>query len=161
MSFVLSDVDISDAESLSLYVEVPAIHNTPLFRVTFPCSENMDETERDEVVRWYADMLRDALRNRTETFLQASVDGIPVGLCAWTIIERSREVDRAGLHSTDTGPRRANSGSWLPRTLDVDGWISLSKELKMERERVLNDLDSICRMWTPAKRSSCLLIHEI
>ncbi|ROT42227.1 hypothetical protein SODALDRAFT_267438 [Sodiomyces alkalinus F11] len=146
MSFVLSDVDISNAESLSRYVEVPAIWNTPLFRVMFPSAENMHETERDEVVRWYADMLRDAPKNRAETFLQAFIDGIPVGLCAWTTIERRREMESAGQLSKDPSRRSANTKNWLPLTLDVDGWLSLSKELKMERERILKDLDNICRL---------------
>ncbi len=71
-----------------------------------------------------------------------SVDGTPVGFCGWTVIEQNHNRQQAGEPRKREKARKA---SWLPDTLDVDGWVALSKDLKAERCRVLKDLDSICR----------------
>lgn len=63
LPFKLSDVHPSDAESLARHVQIPAVRNTPPCQVMFPCFDTMDETQRNEVAQWYADMLREAVRN--------------------------------------------------------------------------------------------------
>jgi hypothetical protein len=40
---------------------------------------------------------------------------------------------------------KSKKASWEPETLDIDSWIAVSKALRTERERVLKDLDNICR----------------
>jgi hypothetical protein len=89
-------------------------------------------------------MLEDAFQDRWESLLKAcTVDGTPVGFCGWTIIERNRE------HQVKANERRKEEkrkkATWASETIDIDGWTTVSKALRMERDRVLKDLDNICR----------------
>jgi hypothetical protein len=144
MSITFSDVDVSDAENIARYVEVPAMQNGPLYRTMFPRSDTITENGREEIIRWYADMLEDAFRDRWESFLKGCFDdGTPVGFCGWTIMERNQPQVGANDGQTNRGPKKA---TWLPEAIDVDGWTAVSKALRTERSRVLNDLDNVCRM---------------
>ncbi|KAI0556276.1 hypothetical protein F4679DRAFT_521801 [Xylaria curta] len=106
----------------------------------FPQFNTVTEAQKEQITRWYIEMLEDAFQAREERFLKAcSVDGTPVGFCGWTAIEN---------HDRRQEPRKrekTRKASWLTDTLDVDGWVALSKYLKAERCRGLKDLDSICR----------------
>lgn len=75
--------------------------------------------------------------------LQASTDRVhrPVGLCGRITVERGRET---GMCSTNTARRETMDENWVPPTLDVIGWLSLSRDSKMEHERVLRGLDNTC-----------------
>ena len=144
MPFTLSEVDVSDADSIARHAEVPAMQNGPLYRTMFPQSDTITETHREEIIRWYVEMLDDAFQDRWESFLKAcSVDGTPVGFCGWTIIERNHE------HQVEANERpkeeKRKKATWVPETIDIDGWIAVSKALRTERDRVLKDLDNICR----------------
>lgn len=141
--FKLSDVEVSDAQDIGHYVEVPAMQNGPLYRTMFPQFNTVTEAQKEQITRWYIEMLKDAFQAREENFLKAcSVNGTPVGFCGWTIIEQNYDQQQAGEPRKREKARKA---SWLPDTLDVDSWVALSKDLKAERYRVLKDLDSICR----------------
>ncbi|OTA93919.1 hypothetical protein M434DRAFT_11148 [Hypoxylon sp. CO27-5] len=149
VTFCLSDVDVSDATSIAQNVEVPAMQNGPLYRVMFPLSETMTEAQKSEVTRWYAEMLENAFQDRWEIFLKASsTDGTPVGFCGWTIIERDPKPVEVDKGQTDKQPEKEKKkrANWMPETIDIDGWINLSKALRVERNRVLKDLDNICRL---------------
>ncbi|EHK16818.1 uncharacterized protein TRIVIDRAFT_65437 [Trichoderma virens Gv29-8] len=150
MSFILSDVGVLDAESIARHVDVPSMQNGPLYQTMFPQSNEITEQQRDEIVRWYAETLEEALQDRWESFLKAcSIDGNPVGFCGWTIIERkpSHQFEaNDGQVNEPLKEKRRKKISWVPETIDIDGWITLSKALRTERDRVLNDLDSICRL---------------
>ena len=50
MSFILTDVDVSDAEPIAQHVEVPAMQNGPLYKAMFPQSDTLTETGREELV---------------------------------------------------------------------------------------------------------------
>lgn len=143
MSFILSDVDVSDAEPIARHVEVPAMQNGPLFRTMFPQSDAITGTRREEIVRWYAEMLSDAFSDRWESFLKACLDdGTPVGFCGWTIMEQNQPQ----VEAKDSRPNnRLKRATWLPEAIDVDGWGAVSKVLRTERDRVLKDLDNVCR----------------
>ncbi|KAI1499858.1 acyl-CoA N-acyltransferase [Biscogniauxia marginata] len=148
-SFFLSEVDVADAENIARHVQVPAMQTGPLYRTMFPLSDTITEAQRGEIVRWYADMLEDAFQDRREIFLKASsIDGTLVGFCGWTIIERNcKHVE--GSNSQANGQlnkEKRNKESWLPEAIDTNGWITLSKALRVERDRVLKNLDNICRM---------------
>lgn len=149
ISFTLYEVDVSDAESIARYVEVPAMQNGPLYRTMFPLSDAITEAQMDEAIRWYADMLHDAFQDRWESFLKAcSADGTPVGFCGWTIIERNRQHQVGANNGQSSGrskQERRKKETWIPEAIDVDGWTALSRALKVERDRVLNDLDDIRR----------------
>ncbi|KAK3897892.1 acyl-CoA N-acyltransferase [Staphylotrichum tortipilum] len=144
MSFTFSDVDVSDAENIARHVEVPAMQNGPLYRTMFPRSDTITEAGREEVVRWYCEMLEDAFQDRWESFLKGcSVDGTPVGFCGWTIMERNQPQVKANDGQTNMQPKKA---TWLPEAIDVDSWIAVSKALRAERDRVLKDVDNVCRL---------------
>ncbi|KAI8956008.1 hypothetical protein F4801DRAFT_586635 [Xylaria longipes] len=130
--FKLSDVEVSDAQDIEHHVEVPAMQNGPLYRTMFPQFNR------------YIEMLEDAFQAREERFLKAcSVDGTPVGFCGWTVIEQNHNRQQA---DEPRKREKARKASWLPDTLDVDGWVALSKDLKAERCRVLKDLDRLTFM---------------
>ncbi|TRX97631.1 hypothetical protein FHL15_001386 [Xylaria flabelliformis] len=142
--FKLSDVQVSDAQDIGYLVEVPAMQNGPLYRTMFPQFSTVTEAQKEQIARWYVEMLEDAFQAREERFLKAySVDGTPVGFCGWTVIEQHHNRQQA---DEPRKREKARKASWLPDTLDVDGWVALSKDLKAERCRVLKDLDSICRL---------------
>ena len=94
-------------------------------------------------------MLEDAFEERWESHLKAcTVDGTPVGFCGWTTIERNREhqVDAIDCPANEQRKKeKRKKTSWVPEILNIDSWIAVSKALRTERERVLKDLDNICR----------------
>lgn len=113
----------------------------------FPHSGTITEVQMDEITRWNVDMLQDAFQERWERFLKVlSTDGTPVGFCGWTVI--SRKSEEVINHEIDKEPKKEKpkKKTWVPETLDVDAWITISKALRAERERVLKDLDNICRL---------------
>ncbi|KAI1425025.1 hypothetical protein F5Y12DRAFT_784955 [Xylaria sp. FL1777] len=123
--FKLSDVEVSDAQDIGHPVEVPAMQNGPLYRTMFPLFNTVTEAQKEQITRWYIEMLEDAFQAREEIFFES-------------------------IHDRQAGePRKrekARRASWLPDTLDVDSWVALSKNLKAERCRVLKDLNNICRL---------------
>ena len=144
MSFTLSKANISDAEDIARHVDVPAMQNGPLYRTMFPRFETITEAQTNEIIRWYVEMLEDALQDGLETLWKVcSVDGTPVGFCGWIVIERKVETD-SQMNKLPKEKKPKKTG-WVPGTLDIDGWIALSKALRTERDRVLMDLDNICR----------------
>jgi hypothetical protein len=148
MAFILSDVDVADAESIARNVQEPAMRNGPLYRTMFP-SESITPVQREEVICWYAEMLDEAFRDRKESFLKTcSVEGTPVGFCGWTVIER--DPQRQARVADDTANRQpkeqqARKARSMPQILDIDGWTTISEALRTERNRVLDNLDDICR----------------
>lgn len=149
------------------------MQNGPLLRIMFPTYSTMSLADRNVITQWYTDGLEEALEGQGDhTFLKAcqhtdnGADGIlalPVGFCGCEVIERSRRYDATNQQQTvdesgcsaQPGEKEAyNSGSstrrreWgaVPETLDVDGWLALSERLRMERQRVLKGLDSVCRL---------------
>ncbi|KAI0525793.1 acyl-CoA N-acyltransferase [Xylaria bambusicola] len=144
--FKLSDVEISDAQDIGHHVEVPAMQNGPLYRTMFPQFNTLIEAQREQITRWYIEMLENAFQAREERFLKVcSVNGTPVGFCGWTVIEQSYDRQQTG-EPRKKEREKARKASWLPDTLDIDGWVALSNDLKAERYRVLKDLDNICRL---------------
>ncbi len=143
MSFTFSDVDVSNAENIAQHVEVPAMQNSPLYWTMFPRLDTITETGREEIVRWYAEMLEDAFQDRWESFLKGcSDDGTPVGFCGWTIMERNKPQVEAKIGRTN---RILKKATWLPEAIDIDSWIAVSKALRAEQDRVLKDVDNVCR----------------
>jgi len=68
--------------------------------------------------------------------------GKPFKGCAVDGIERNRE------HQVEANERpkeeKRKKATWVPETIDIDGWTTVSKALRTERDRVLKDLDNIC-----------------
>ncbi|KAI5925524.1 acyl-CoA N-acyltransferase [Camillea tinctor] len=140
ISFRLSDVDLSDTENIARYVEVPSMQNGPLYRTMVPLSGTITDAQRDEITRWYIDMLKDAFQDRTESSLKAQHlnSNVPVGFCGWTIIKQNDKRVEA--------KEKSKKGSWLPGVIDVNAWVTLSGDLRVERNRDLENLDNICRL---------------
>lgn len=141
----LSEVDVSDAETIGRYIQVPAMKNGPLYRTMFPQSDEITEDQKEEIIHWYINMLEDAFQDGKESFLKSSIDGVPVGFCGWTIIEQNRNVRAVGNQDRADKPSKQKNSEWLPKAIDVDNWFALSKDLRDERNRILKDLDNICR----------------
>ncbi len=92
MSFTFSKVEVSDAESIARHVDIPANQNGPLYQTMFPRSNTITAPQKEEIIRWYIEMLEDAFQERWESHLKAcTVDGTPIGFCGWTIIQRKCE----------------------------------------------------------------------
>ncbi|KAI0477872.1 hypothetical protein GGR56DRAFT_430716 [Xylariaceae sp. FL0804] len=106
LPFSLSEVNISDG---------------PLFRTTFPYFDTITKAQREEIIRWYVDMLEDAFQAGLKSFLKdCSVDCSPIVFCGWTIIERNRNGQADGPPK-----RKQKKGTRLPEAID----IALSKAL--------------------------------
>ncbi|KAI1379202.1 acyl-CoA N-acyltransferase, partial [Hypoxylon crocopeplum] len=113
----------------------------------FPQSDTI-QAQRDEIIRWYAVMLEDAFQDRLESFLKLwSIDGTPVGFCGWTI-ERNREQIEVNDSQANEQPKKEmrKKQTWIPKAIDIDGWTTLSRALRTERDQVLKNLDNICRL---------------
>lgn len=147
MSFTLSEASVSDAEGIARHVEVPAMQNGPLYRTMFPRSDAITGKQKEEIIRWYVEMLEDALQDRWESLWKVcSVDGTPVGFCGWTIIERENQVEAKDSQRNERPKEeKRKKAEWIPETIDMDGWITVSKALRTERDRALKSLDNICR----------------
>jgi hemolysin-activating ACP:hemolysin acyltransferase len=121
----------------------------PLYRTMFPQSNTITDAQREEIIRWYVGMLEDAFQDQWESFSKAyNVDGTPVGFCGWTVIERNHEHQvEANDDQAIERPKEENGkkATWVPETIDIDGLTIVSKALRTERDRVLKDLDNICR----------------
>jgi hypothetical protein len=139
--FKVSDIEVSDAQDIGRHIEVPAMHNGPLYRTMFPQLNIATEAQKEQIIRWYIEMLEDAFQAQEKKFLKVcSTDGTPVGFCGW--IEQNYNQQQA---NEPKQREKARKRSWLPDTLDVDRWVALSNNLRAERYRVLKDLDIICR----------------
>ncbi|KAI1133669.1 hypothetical protein F5Y10DRAFT_228312 [Nemania abortiva] len=151
MDTSMRPIDVSDAERIVREIDFPANQNGPLHRLMFPASAEFTETQRDEVIRWRSEDLRDAIRHQTTSFLQiCAPDGSPLGFCGW-VVEGGRRAageGRAkptGLESVDTQSNR-HEAPCLPEVLDVAAWSSISQQLREERQRVLNDISDVYRL---------------
>lgn len=140
MDHTISPIDHADTENITRMVDFPSMQEGPLYRLMFPSWADTTEAQKEEIIQWYAEGLRDALEHKTESFLQVcTADGVPLGFCGW-------RIERSGSEASDargTGSRQAP----LPETLDLSAWLGISADLRKERERVLKGIDDVCREW--------------
>lgn len=146
----LSEADASDAEAIARHVEVPAIQNDPLYRTMFPRFDAMTEEQKEEIVRWYAETLEGAMRGGLEggSWRVCYANDTPVGFCGWTIAEGEFDIgEEKDDQQTSQEPEEEtrNNAAWYPETVDMDGWNAVSVDLRAERERVFENLGTICR----------------
>lgn len=134
MPFILSHVQLSDAESLVRECEFPAMQDNPLHLAIFPHSG--PETWEEEI-QWMASNLRHTLETESSNFRKVCTeDGNPVGFAGCTI-HGSRNAGNRNL-------RVRREGAADPETLDVETWLEVSRLLRAERHRVLNGRENIC-----------------
>ena len=119
----------------------------PLYRLMFPSWAGMTEAQENEIVQWYAEGLRDALKRETDSFLQiCATDGTPLGFCGWAMEHRQH----VGTNNMKPSPVQHGQGRRpIPETLDLCAWLSVSRDLRKERERVLTGLGQVCRESIP------------
>jgi GNAT superfamily N-acetyltransferase len=140
MEVSIAATDVLDAEDIVREINLPAMQHGPLYRLMFPPWADMTEAQQNEIVQWYAEGLRDALRRKTVNFIQiCATDGTPLGFCGWAM-EHGRHA------GTKQSTVQSGQGQpLLPETLDLAAWLSVSRDLRKERERVLIGLDEVCR----------------
>jgi hypothetical protein len=140
MNVTLSTVEVSDAESLARNVDVPATRDGPLYRLMFPPWDDMSDVQRDVMLQWFVEGLRNAIERQADNFLQIRAsDGTPLGFCGW-VFEDEQEA-AAGTETAFLG----SSQRFVPENMDVPAWLSISKRLREERERALDGLVQACR----------------
>jgi len=150
MKFILSDVNVGDGERISRYIEVPAMRNGPLHQLMFPPASSLSLEQNEEIIRWYTNMLEVAFVDRWESFLKATdADGTPYGFCGWTVIEKKKttEATTSVEPEIQQGTQQAKRNNWIPEALNTETWVTVSQALRKERNRVLKDLDNICRQY--------------
>ncbi|KND92900.1 hypothetical protein TOPH_02404 [Tolypocladium ophioglossoides CBS 100239] len=141
MHISISAMDMVDAEHIVRKVDFPAMQDGPLYRLMFPSRGAMTEAQQNEIIRWYAEGLRVALRRKTDNLLQiCASDGTPLGFCGWTMEQRLRPSIRPSPAQYAPGQQS------LPEALDRSAWLSVSSDLRKERERVLKGLGDVCRL---------------
>lgn len=140
MEMRISTLDVEDAEDIVRKVDLPAIQDGPLYRLMFPSVTTIEQ--ENEIVQWYAKGLAGAIHHDHSIILQiCNVEGMPMGFCGWTWEDRTL---------TAKEDRVSKSRKLLvPGTLDVRAWLSVSSDLKKERERVLNGRGIVCREYQP------------
>ncbi|QPG96626.1 hypothetical protein C2857_004777 [Epichloe festucae Fl1] len=142
MQGTITDISVSDAERIVRKVDYPAMRDGPLFRLIFPSRATTTEAQQNEIIQWYAEGLEDALRCKANKLLQVCAsDGTPLGFCGWTMEHRGqiRQVPRNSSLSQH-GKKLLS----LPEALDLSAWLSVSNDLRSERERILGGWDNVC-----------------
>lgn len=138
MTTLISPIDMLDAEDIVRKIDFPAMQGSPLYRLMFPSWAEATEAQQNEIIQWYAEGLKDAMRRKTDNFLQMrAADGTPLGFCGWAMERRRAVVKSNAGQQTTRQP--------LPEILDLPAWISVSRDLRKEREQVLRELDEVCR----------------
>lgn len=141
MTFIITPIDVLDAESIVQKIDYPAMQQGPLYRLMFPSWTHMTEAQQNEIVQWYAEGLRDVLKQQENKFLQiCAADGTPLGFCGWVM-----ECRRTAITKPATAIQNAQKHRLTPEILDHVAWASVSRDLRKERERVLAGLDQVCR----------------
>ncbi|KAL4963639.1 uncharacterized protein BDV14DRAFT_201605 [Aspergillus stella-maris] len=142
----ISPVSLADIDAITRNVTYPAFEDDPLQRVIFQRTKagELDEEE----VSWNRESLADALRQESEILFKAyASDGAGeaeiVGVIGWTLqtgfgSEMLGLRNRQGRSHTEPDPCTDPNTNALA-SLNVAAWISASRTLREERERVLSD----------------------
>lgn len=140
MATLIHGISLPTVEDIVRNIDFPAMETGPLYRIMFPPVAELTEGQREEIICWYSEGLRDALTCPANSFLQiCTPDGIPVGFCGWML--------------GPLGPRESNPNAnsnqstlnTLPQTLNIAAWGRVSCDLRRERERALKGLNAFCR----------------
>lgn len=144
----ISEISAADAERIIRTVDYPAIQDSPLFRLTFPSHATTTEAQQNEIIQWYTEGLKNALKCKTYKLIQiCALDGTPLGLCGWTTEQRRQQQQQQQQRMpTNTSPAQlGRKPPSLLEVLDFPAWVSVSNALRSERERILSGVDHVCR----------------
>lgn len=166
MTGTISKISVADAECIIRKVDYPAMQDGPLFRLTFPSHATTTEAQQNEIIQWYTEGLKNALKCKAYKLFQiCALDGTPLGFCGWTMEQRRQQQQQQQRMPTNTSPAQlGRKPPSLPEVLDFPAWVSVSNALRSERERILSGLDHVCRKWTyiyrlRSARANPLLTH--
>lgn len=142
----ISPAIATDVDELA-QVEFAAHQGSTLHRLMFPHLIEMESEDREEVIKWAAYALDEAIIREDETLYKACrADGLPIGLIGWTstvpLSDMMGEecVQDSSIISTRRGEEvMERCNSWTPRSLDMRAWLDISKRLQIERRRVLEE----------------------
>lgn len=140
MSYTLSGVDETDAESLVRNCDFPAMRDNPLHLLMFPHSTKATE---EVEIKWSIEGLRQTLNTKSVVFRKVCLpDRTPVGFAGWSL-DQTKTSDEDKLMEKPT--KATKQDQEYPETLDVRTWIEVSKLLRAEKMRVLKGHKNIWR----------------
>lgn len=127
MTTTISNVEVSDIDVLIREIHFPGMQDGPHYRAMFP--PQLSHAQQDEIIRWYIENLEEILASEQscEVFRKISLDGAPVGFCAWTV-----EQGQGSIQSKRGGEERQRKESWFPETLDINNWVEFSRKIREE-----------------------------
>lgn len=148
---IVSSMSAAEAEDVDLFarkVEFPACEDNLLYHLMFPRSKERQWEQGEDEIRWTIDGLLETVHREDEVLYKAcGEDGSPVRLIGWTTSPGTfaKRAKRGGfIHGgliVEPGARQGavlkTQNSFNPPSLDVTSWLSISKRLREERQRVL------------------------
>ncbi|KAF6841819.1 acetyltransferase [Colletotrichum musicola] len=108
----------------------------PLCRLSFDLDTSKNEEQREEIIAWYIEGLKQAIDREKGHFRQIrNSEGRPIAFCGWTLDGQHPENDMRHTR----GDKRPE----VPclQALNLEAWCQLSNSLRTERKRVLQNLD--------------------
>lgn len=158
MACSILPVEAEDVDFLVRKVEFPAHQDNLLYRLMFPRLKDRQWEQKEDEIRWTIDGLLETVYQGDEALYKVcGEDGSPVGLIGWTFSLEAFAKGEKRRNCIRSGPvvrsRRREGGklkprsSFTPPSLDVASWLSISKRLREERQRVLRSYQGnrICR----------------
>jgi hypothetical protein len=138
-----------DIEDNVRRIDIPAIQPGPLYRLMFPSWAEAIEHQQNEIVKRYAEARRvegcpETANRQFVNFLQiCAADVTSLGFCGWAMEQRWPAAMKPST------VQHIQSRRLVPEALDLYAWLSVSRVLKKERERVLIRLYELCRKSVP------------
>jgi len=104
-------------------------------------SELYTEEDKEEEIKWTIEGLEESLENNSCYLYKVTYGSEYVGYAIWT----SESSDRPTRQKERPAKQRE---SWDPKALDVEAWHRISKHLRNERQRVLQNQTDILSKFT-------------
>ncbi|KAF2014358.1 hypothetical protein BU24DRAFT_213451 [Aaosphaeria arxii CBS 175.79] len=139
MAHKIFPVESSDIPWLVRHCDYPAMRENPLTIAMFPNSN--PKTEEEEIM-WHTGGLQDSFHSASESsWIKVCNDKMePVGFAIWFLGKPFPAV------RTTDAKRDEAEGVKAPTTLDGHAWRTMSDDLRLEKDRVLNDRPDVCRL---------------
>ncbi|KAF3915839.1 hypothetical protein ABW21_db0209522 [Orbilia brochopaga] len=132
-------VSVTDIDRIVRDCDFPAMRDNPLQLIMFPSSS--PETQESEI-QFTINGFKRTIQRGQAIFRKVctAADGTPVGFAGW--------VSSTPPVRVRSGPREQVEDHPDPVSLDVEAWSAVSKLLREERERVLQDRKDVWRLIT-------------
>ncbi|KAL4961400.1 GNAT family N-acetyltransferase [Aspergillus stella-maris] len=159
MELSISLVQPEDVDLLVRKVEYHAHQDNPLYRLMFSRPKGQQWEQSEDEIKWTVDGIIETINRQDETLYKAcGGDGLPVGLIGWTtspgVFAKGMDGENCAKNVTineseaGQGTKVRSGNRWCPPSLDVAAWLSVSKRLREERQRVLQKYQGypVCRV---------------